>query len=1075
MLSSLNTFLNNYPFTAFNFGIKVDQSLIYEIYKKSQFFSQPLVDFVISNQKYNIKFSSIQENTISIEFYTGKNFLFDIDEILKKPFKVTFESIDELKVKELFIFMDISYDRLYYFLSNNSDIYSYIEDKKQKTLKIMKKIIEIPKFALDCALNSNKNFDIISKLKSGIITINPISLSLNFYSIFNDVQKNEEFLFILTDERINFFKKLYNFIISDDKKFYYITGSDGIGKSLSLLYYSSLNVNRFIYFNIKLYSKIVDKKEFNEIFYKDLYKYFLYRYKETNKNIINSEYSKTIKYFENEIKKKYEEKNVNEKIYDYIYEFIKLFGGYSYTIIIDQYKNDKVDQDFKGLNKIINLILNNNALKLKIIISTSINNTSNKLALLRNLTNIYLDLKKYDLSKLIYKENFDNINLYNNTNIMPKEKIYTEKDDKLLNKPECQFCENILNQEKENRKNRVLNENFQNDFKIDSNCLLDQYSYLTIKDYYFSLVDGELIYKNILTEQELILAENFNYSLKYIIKYLNLKYTTSKEYNEDDETFQDRIISLFYEKEAKKMENKIHCFYEKLYRNNFKNNEYNDYYILEFQALCKLRSYIFYDKKFNIYNLADELLIFPMKYLHININNYDQSFFPLKQIKNNISFKLEYNNNFVRVQINRIIENIYKGIINVSINVFKGSAKGTFFEMKIDEIFRSKSRNILGISNLECRYLFSLVSNTNNSPVTIKKHRKNEARLLFFGKKEYNILIDDIDTDKFDNAHFNLDKNCYYFSQVSLTGKAFDMCIIIREKDNNFKLFLFQASKKKEEELGSKAYYLSQGDNVANNLEMLYNIKITTKYLIFFVPKINDSQEFIKKLDKNKFEYIYIDIFSNQFYDKNNQELHSLGNQESILDSHSILNLEDYEIIKKNNLIWENSLKDFINQNKNGRKSFYEIYINKFYSSNSYNQIKLILPDTFQKLLLKKVIKENNSILKFIGNCELNNLEEIKNIFKLIILFKKDKKNYIIYDEAIYLIKNNKGQYELKKVENDNIIDNSLELEEEKYYQTKYQIIELQDLLKNNLLNRICFCYLIVNEESLRQFYNFWC
>ena len=61
--------------------------------------------------------------------------------------------------------------------------------------------------------------------------------------------------------------------------------------------------------------------------------------------------------------------------------------------------------------------------------------------------------------------------------------------------------------------------------------------------------------------------------------------------------------------------------------------------------------------------------------------------------------------------------------------------------------------------------------------------------MIFFGKNNYNILIDDIDDDKLDKEHFILKKNYYYFSQVSLTGKAFDMCIIAREGENSFRLY----------------------------------------------------------------------------------------------------------------------------------------------------------------------------------------------------------------------------------------------------------------------------------------------
>lgn len=94
------------------------------------------------------------------------------------------------------------------------------------------------------------------------------------------------------------------------------------------------------------------------------------------------------------------------------------------------------------------------------------------------------------------------------------------------------------------------------------------------------------------------------------------------------------------------MENKINHFYELLYQKYYK-DQFSNYIQLEFQSLCNLRSYIFYEKKFNIYELTDKLLIFPMKYLQILINDYDESSFPLTKMDWNFTFKLEYNNIFL--------------------------------------------------------------------------------------------------------------------------------------------------------------------------------------------------------------------------------------------------------------------------------------------------------------------------------------------------------------------------------------------------------------------------------------------
>lgn len=579
------------------------------------------------------------------------------------------------------------------------------------------------------------------------------------------------------------------------------------------------------------------------------------------------------------------------------------------------------------------------------------------------------------------------------------------------------------------------------------------------------------------------MCENFNFSLKYIIKYLNLKNKAEKEKNESDEQFQDRIINEFYEKESTKMKKKIQQFYEIL-SNQKNNNEIIDYLQLEFQTLCKLRSYIFYEKKFTLYNLSHQLLLFPMKYLHIIINNYDEHYFPLKNMNNNYSYKLEYNNNFIRIQINRIIEEIFKGFMNVSVFSFKGAAEGTFLELKIDEIFRnnsSSSSQPFGLSEIECRYLFSLVSKTKNSSETIKKHRIEETKMIFFGKNNYNILIDDIDDDKLDKEHFILKKNYYYFSQVSLTGKAFDMCIIAREGENSFRLYLFQISKNKTDELGSKFYYLNQADNVAENLKSIYDIDCTNRYLIFILPKGSNNTDFVTKLDFNFFTYIFFDIFTNEFSNKNNEKILTLNFNEALLDEKIKTDFLDYEKIQLSYTIWTNSMKAYINKKKIDDKTFYEIYMNKFKKENIYSHIKLTLPKSLNDSILENVIHEKNGILKFIGNCKYKNIKNIKAIHKMIILFKKDEKIYINYD-ALYLInkEKKKNKYSFKIVDENEIqINEKLELEEvslvniKRNTTKKYIKIQLVDL-KNKIYNEKCFCYLIINEKMLETFYHWW-
>ena len=89
---------------------------------------------------------------------------------------------------------------------------------------------------------------------------------------------------------------------------------------------------------------------------------------------------------------------------------------------------------------------------------------------------------------------------------------------------------------------------------INSECHLDQNSIEVQKDYYCSLVSGKEIYKKLLNQDEYIIAKNFNYSLKYIIKYLNLK---NKEISIDNKDKDPKVlINKFYKIESDKMKKK---------------------------------------------------------------------------------------------------------------------------------------------------------------------------------------------------------------------------------------------------------------------------------------------------------------------------------------------------------------------------------------------------------------------------------------------------------------------------------------------------------------------------------------
>ena len=1078
---------------------ELTSNILNTIYECSNSFKDDIKQFEISGKKYDISFEK-EGNFISIKFRIEGKLIYDLIDVLEKPKDVVID-IRNIKIKNVKIFSLEAYEYIKLIFSRN-DKYVFKDDEENNKIQIKSKNIEISDEIINIYLDTDdnyKNYDTAIILKNNI-ELNPLFLSSNFFDIFPEIQRNKKFELIINQERKIFLQKLKSFI-ENKKNYYWFIGSDGIGKTISLLYFSSLKNYETVYFNLKLYSDNLSKIEMQKLFYNDIHKLYL-------KYIKNNEYgnSTNIKFSEhiNKIEKGIDE-NFDPNIsvfWNYLYNFINVKLWRKYIIIIDQYKNDN-DPHFKGLNKIVDL-LRNYKLNIKIILSTSINNADSKENFIKYLNNIYNMEDNPISSELILeieKENNDIDFIFEEET----QSIQFEDEDDKDNKSDCSFCQNIIDE----AQNKLKNENINKDEEkmiINSECHLDQNSIEVQKDYYCSLVSGKEIYKKLLNQDEYIIAKNFNYSLKYIIKYLNLK---NKEISIDNKDKDPKVlINKFYKIESDKMKKKINEFYVNIGKT--KGFDYIDIFNLEFKSLCKLRSYILENKKFQVQDLSNEIYYFPLKYLNIILYPFNTKDFSLNQDLTKYKFKIQYNNNFSRIQINCLINDIFKKITNISLNSIGGSAAGDFLEIKIDEMFRNNINNKFGYYKYNCRYLFSLVKNTKNSPKTIEFHRKNEKNIisLFFGENAYNKIIDDIDDIK-DKNHFILDEEVYYFSQISYTGRAFDMAVLKKVGKNCYCLFLFQVSKNKNKELKEKLIYISEANNVANNFKNIYGIEINRIYLTFILPLIGDTDYFQKKLSQRGLNYIFFNTFTNIFVDKiNKQEINSLELEDSLLDYNPNYKFDDLVNVIISNNIWVNSIKSFLNKkiyrdnvydegeieitDKDEKDvSLHKIYINNLFKLKNYKQTKLIIPDNLIKIIEKEIIREENIKLKFLNNFDLSSLKKVASLYRTLIIFSKNKNIYIYY-EFMYSYKNNK----FSRIDNiDDILNdksnkiikkksskqtdkdkkkyneeiNDLEKKEIAVNEIKEKFIKINfEDLKDEKYDRKCFSYLIIDKDYVK-------
>ena len=157
-----------------------------------------------------------------------------------------------------------------------------------------------------------------------------------------------------------------------------------------------------------------------------------------------------------------------------------------------------------------------------------------------------------------------------------------------------------------------------------------------------------------------------------------------------------------------------------------------------------------------------------------------------------------------------------------------------------------------------------------------------------------------------------------------------------------------------------------------------------------------------------------------------------------------------------------------------------DIYNNNFYYTNKNKLVKLDLSG-INNLILDNIIKDKRAILKFIGNCAIKNRKEIRSIHRMIFIFKKDEEIYVDY-ETLYKLKKEKNSFKLEKMnENEKDFDSiELGLDETAIKNIPspsdlYTVIKLNDLKREKKYENKCFCYMVITEKILIQFYNWWC
>lgn len=1043
-----------------------------DIYSKSKGYTSNLLGFDIGKQKFDIKFERIDANECKMKLYNKNEYKFNYI-LLYKPITLDIEDLN-LSTKNIVIYSELQmkmaifrYKFNYNFVDSNNQILDDAKEYKEiKAVKVIKKKI----YDID-----NQNFkdtiidyNNLQKLQnSKIIIINPLLLSYNFYYIFPDnIGLKNEFSLIINEERKQFIEKLNNFVESD-KTILWIVGSDGIGKSISLMYYSIYEKENVLYFNLKLF----DEKKNNslEYFANEIIKYYYLKKINSNPVDLNTN-KKTATYVIDTIFKEQDLKeNSIVNFWESMSSLINLISmlniGKQFIIIIDQYRDLSDNDIFIRLSDFFKLIKLYNH---KIILSSSINN--------KNIQSIFFnDIENFSF----YSDNDDteikDFNIIDINNDIYEVKQISDYYEKILRDDEKQF--------------------FNKDIKTSVDDLFaslnDNLKDFTEKLYIPSLVSGKDLSKDF-TDEEIKCFENFDYNLKYINKYISFKdryikkkIKTKKNENQLEEIPIHLIKNNEKEKEAQNEQNistnktnylfndnnceidktEIREIIENFYSacRNHITSKINRFYssinnsesqtIFEYQKLKELKENIYISKTFTILDLRNEIPYFPSKYLKI----YMLKSTVLKPNKKDklLNYYLDYSNRFVKYTIDYLLKKL-DNYIDFSYDEIRGSGAGTIFEKKVINEILYNSQPIFGQIKYENRRVFALIGKTNNSKNTVKIHRdeeKNNYLFKFYNINEYSEKIDDIDFD-INDEKIKLTNNLYLITQVSKNGRAFDFAILYRiNESNEWNLYLFQVTINKKAELKEKKEYINESIKTQKYLSELYGIEIKKRFLLFIIPYNTNNTDFINALETRKIYYIFKKF--TQFYNKSGMEIGNLNFPEAELSGKN--NIDDmdedlYDIYKSLNA-WNNSITQFIKRKRRGEKLY------KFYNKNlTYidgRGLNLNLPKEIKneigKIINNKLLEGSFDFL-FVGNCKCQNIEKIYEDTKLVIFFVFENINYFYYgsyykyENGKFIMSTTKPKFKSKKLMSPKFNKISIDLTD----------------IKNNI--NLCFCYRFLCE-----------
>lgn len=878
---------------------------------------------------------SLSNNTFNIE-NNPITFVDNDDNVLFK----LYERNNKIKMQDLIEAIDSYF--LCYDTSNNKICTSDLKTTNLSRIKLIRKestLLEIFKPLFKINKSNTKENEIIDS--SELIPFDSNDLGIKYKTKFN----------MIINQRNEFIDEL-NAFGNSNKKILKIYGSDGIGKSVTLLYFTTLkNEFKIVYFNLK----DIFKFEFNVngYFKKAIMKYFCHYDFAYEGNInINSNYL-----IYQQICEKLE--NIGD-FWKLLENFVNIIIPYKKSIIIlDQYKK-KYNKD-DAMKTIISNVNSNNH-DVKFIIASSINDYSVKRDFINDLWNIF-----EDGSDLLKQENVI-------------QKVMVDTEFNLFEKMDFKSIKNIKNKNKDFKKISMFKEK---SAEVENNNIVENKNKFKIPMTDKSLKDiTKIIYVNkLISVQEIIEKNNselldlldlFDFnpkSLHYYNSFFNQKESLDKE----------KIPQIFKENIYQKIDKKVSEFY--FYKS--KENVVNSGNEITGTSIAQLINIIKSKEQFDFVQLIKYIEKFPFKYLKIKIKDFDNKIITLDKNLVGSEFMLDYSYKFIDIALKKILYMLPSSTM-IMMEELSDSALGSFLENKILKYMETKNINI--------RHCWDLYT------IDIKNEKLiNEYDFNTFNKIEFD--------EKLNFKIKELNK-IYYIIPANQSNRLLDSALLIPAGNNSFNLICFQITKHKKIK-NNKKEYENYCFMAKTKFEKIYDIKIQNVFFYFILAADQKNEDTKKELENMEIAYFYYNIKKVEFRDKNDYliDITSIDNLNGEIFNENYGN-EYKSVESKKRLIIE--MEQFLKKKRRKEKNFeitedcYEAARKFLFTQTSHISLDIENEKKMKKLIsnLNKKYLNTSFTLQYVFNIKLSESSTLYNeddLIGLIIDINDNNKRQYCY------------------------------------------------------------------------------